>query len=166
MSFAKPCDNRKPREAGEVSIIADNAGGITLPASSRSPQKNAPRSRKDNMDTSLDWMIAAGIPAEEMEQIMEKEKRAKEITDCYEKAMGYNPLPWNKLEPLKRFLLTKSPAEIKQFAAWSRREYSTFTPAKARLYPEMVRDLFPQAFLAQDESHGDKVTDALDRFMR
>jgi hypothetical protein len=106
------------------------------------------------MNTGIDWMIAAGIPKEEMEKVLEQEKHAKEITDCYEKAMGYNPLPWAKLEPLKRFLLTKTPEEIKQFAAWSRKEYSTFTPAKARQYPEMVRDLWPQAFQVE-ETHED-----------
>ena len=97
----------------------------------------------------LEWMIAGGVSTDEIERILEKEKRAKEICDCYEKSMGYNPLPWSKMERLKRFLLTKSTDEIKQFAAWSRKDYSTFTPAKARQYPDMVIDLFPQAFLTE-----------------
>ena len=99
----------------------------------------------------IDWMIAAGMKNEEIEKMLAKERHEKEITDLYEKKMGYNPLPWAKLEPLKRFLVTKTPEEIETFAAWSRKDFSTFTPAKARMFPEMVRDLWPQAFLEKIE---------------
>jgi hypothetical protein len=63
--------------------------------------------------------------------------------------MGYNPLPWwsnRDLLALLKFLLTKSPEEVKTFAAWSRRQYSTFDPAKARQYPRRVIEFWPQAF--------------------
>ena len=98
---------------------------------------------------SIEWMIAAGVSKEEIEKVLEKERRAKEVCDCYEKNMGYNPLPWGKLERLKRFLMTKTTDEIKTFATWSKGKFSAFTPAKARLYPDMVIDLFPQAFLTE-----------------
>lgn len=98
---------------------------------------------------SIEWMIAAGVSSEKIADLASKERRSKEITDCYEKEMGYNSLPWAKMGRLQKFLLTKTPDEIKQFAAWSRKDYSTFTPAKARQYPDMVIDLFPQAFLTE-----------------
>jgi len=114
----------------------------------------------------IEWMIVGGVSNDEIEKVLEKEKRAKEVCDCYEKSMGYNPLPWNKLERLKRFLLTKTTDEIKTFAVWSRREYSTFTPAKARQYPEMVVDLWPQAFPeVVTELRGDSVHSAVEAFM-
>jgi hypothetical protein len=97
----------------------------------------------------IEWLIVAGVSSEEIAAMNEKEKHAKEITDCYEIAMGYNPLNWAKMDRLKRFLLTKTTDEIKTFAAWIRKEYSTFTPAKARQYPDMVIDLWPQAFIPQ-----------------
>jgi hypothetical protein len=117
---------------------------------------------RSNMETSIDWLIAANVSQAEIERILEKEKRAKEVCDCYEKSMGYNPLPWGKLESLKKFLMTKSTDEIKQFAYWSRKEFSTFTPAKARQYPEMVKDLWPQAFPTE---HKIDVTGAVDAFL-
>ena len=98
---------------------------------------------------SVEWMIAAGVSSGEIADLTAKERHSKEITDCYEKEMGYNNLPWGKLERLKKFLLAKTPEEIKQFAVWSKGKFSAFTPAKARLYPDMVIDLFPQAFLTE-----------------
>jgi hypothetical protein len=50
------------------------------------------------------------------------------------------------LDRLRRFLVTKSEADIRTFAAWSRRPYSAFSPAKARSYPQQVVDNWPQAF--------------------
>jgi hypothetical protein len=111
------------------SIISSSEGGV-----------GGDESKVVEIPKSLDWLIAAGVSSEEIEKTLVKERLSKEITDCWEKEMGYSPLPWMKLEPLRRFLITKSCAEIKIFAKWSKREYSTFTPAKARLYPEMVKD--------------------------
>ena len=99
----------------------------------------------------LEWMIAAGMKPDEIDRLLTKERNAKEICDLYEQKMGYNPLPWTKLARLKRFLVTKTPEEIQTFAAWSRKDYSTFTPAKARQFPDMVIDLWPQAFLTKIE---------------
>jgi len=100
---------------------------------------------------SIEWMIAGGVSMDEINKVLEKEKRANEMRSCYEKAMGYNPLPWNKMKRLEKFLLTKTEDEIKTFAAWSRKDFSTFTPAKARLYPDMVIDLWPQAFYVAEK---------------
>jgi hypothetical protein len=96
---------------------------------------------------SVEWLVVAGVSSEEIEKTLAKERLSKEITDCWEKSMGYNPLSWSKLERLKRFLITKTPEEIKAFAKWSRREYSTFTPASACRFPDKVIELWPQAFL-------------------
>jgi hypothetical protein len=97
-------------------------------------------------NSGIDWLIAAGASPERVNEVLEKEKREKEVTDAYERAMGYNPLEWLKLERLQRFLMTKTVEEIQTFARWCKIEYSTFTPAKARQYPDMVIDLFPLAF--------------------
>lgn len=103
----------------------------------------------------IDWMIAAGVPDEEIERVLEKEKREKDILDHYERVMGYNPLGWDadkKLARLKRHLLGKTKEEITTFAEWSKRDYSSFTPSKARQYPEMVIDLWLQAFAPQADN--------------
>jgi hypothetical protein len=76
---------------------------------------------------------------------------------------------WNghSWERLKKFLLTKTPEEIKVFATWSRASYSTFTPAKARLNPEAVIDLWPQAFPVKEaprELRGEEVKRKFDEF--
>jgi len=110
---------------------------------------NLSNSSSKKVPESIEWMIAAGVSSEKIADLTAKERHSKEITDCYEKEMGYNNLPWGKLERLKRFLLAKTPDEIKQFAIWSKGKFSAFTPAKARLYPDMVIDLFPQAFLTE-----------------
>lgn len=67
--------------------------------------------------------------------------------------MGYNPLEWwsdRKLEKLLAFLMDKTPAEMRTFAEWCKRPFSSFTPVKARQHPELVRELWPQAFAAAD----------------
>jgi hypothetical protein len=100
----------------------------------------------------IDWLVAAGASVDEINETLERECQEETIAALYEKAMGYNPLPWHSerdLEKLLRFLVTKSPDEIKRFAAWSRRPYSTFDPAKARQYPLRVIDFWPLAQEAQ-----------------
>jgi hypothetical protein len=79
--------------------------------------------------------------------------------------MGYSPLAWSgRLDRLRKFLLTKSTDEIRTFAAWSRKEFSTFTPAKARQFPDMVIDLWPQAFpVVNKRSVEDRVSEFMDR---
>ena len=100
----------------------------------------------------LDWLIAGGASQEEVTAVVDNEKRAKVATDTYEQYMGFNPLPWSgKLERLKKFLMTKTEREIRTFATWCKRDFSSFTPSKARLNPDMVIDLWPQAFDGQDQ---------------
>jgi cysteine sulfinate desulfinase/cysteine desulfurase-like protein len=95
----------------------------------------------------IGWMVAgAGMDKQAIQQTLDREKKIREVTEAYEKYMGFNPLEWCKMERLQKFLLTKSVEEIKTFAKWCKREYSVFTPAKARLYPNMVIDIWPMAF--------------------
>ena len=101
--------------------------------------------------SSIDWLIASGADKAQIQAVLDKESKIREVTQAYEKYMGFNPLEWGKMERLQRFLLTKSVEEIKTFAKWCRREYSTLTPAKARQYPNLVIDCWPQAFEKQDE---------------
>jgi hypothetical protein len=121
---------------------------------------------KNSKNSSIEWLIAAGVPSEEIGEVIDKERHSKEITDCWEKEMGYSSLPWAKLEPLRRFLVTRSCAEIIKFAKWSRREYSTFTPTKARMYPEMVMDLWKQAFLEEPKKLKGDRSELLERLAK
>jgi len=76
-------------------------------------------------------------------------QRREEIANLYEQEMGYNPLAWwtnDKLMKLLKFLLTKTPDEIKAFAKWSKRDFSTFDPVKAKRYPLDVIEFWPLAF--------------------
>ena len=116
--------------------------------------------------TSLEFLIAAGASKEEIEKLLKAERHEKEITECYETEMGYNPLPWGKLDHLKKFLLRKTTDEIETFAKWCKRPYSAFGPEKARLYPDMVIDLWPLAFAtAKKQKVGADVEDAVAAFM-
>ena len=107
----------------------------------------SPLQRKISIPEGSDigWMVAGGVPSEEIARQQLKEKQSKEITDLYEREMGYNPLPWGKLEPLKKFLLTKTPDEIHTFAVWSKGKFSPLNPSKARQFPDLVRELWPQS---------------------
>lgn len=96
--------------------------------------------------SSIDWLIAAGAQPDQVQKTLDKEAKIREVTQAYEQYMGYSPLDWGKLERLQKFLLTKSVEEIKTFAAWSRKEYSTLTPPKARQYPQLVIDCWNLAF--------------------
>jgi DNA-binding Lrp family transcriptional regulator len=102
----------------------------------------------------MDWKIMANMTNAEIAAGNEKIQEEKEITDRYEKEMGYNPLPWwtdKGLTRLMRFLMDKSPEDVQRFAAWSKAKYSVLTPAKARMNPAMVIDLWPQAFTDNPE---------------
>jgi hypothetical protein len=112
------------------------------------------RAKIDFSKASPEWAILAG-------QEVNPEAQAARIREDallseYERAMGYNPLDWTspKLDRLRRFLVTKSEADIRTFAAWSRRPYSAFSPAKARSYPQQVVDNWPQAFEPEHHPKG------------
>jgi hypothetical protein len=137
----KPLDQGSQATLPEVVKPLDHNHPLTINESSIKHPANS--SKID----SVEWLVVAGVSSEEIEKTLAKERLSKEITDCWEKSMGYNPLSWSKLERLKRFLITKTPEEIKAFAKWSRREYSTFTPASACRFPDKVIELWPQAFL-------------------
>ena len=93
------------------------------------------------------WQVAGGVPSEEIVELDKTFALRKERTDEYERVMGYNPLNWGskELAPLEKFLAKQSLEDIRRFAIWSKREYSTLNPAKARQYPRLVIDLWPQA---------------------
>ena len=93
------------------------------------------------------WSIKGGLSIEESTRLAEKENAMKERTDEFERQMLYNPLPWGSkdLEPLAKFLAKQTLHDIKRFADWSKREFSPLSPAKARQYPHLVKDLWPQA---------------------
>ena len=95
----------------------------------------------------LDWAVAGGLSSEEISRLSAAENAIKESTDEFERAMGYNPLSWGSkdLEPLAKFLAKQTLHDIKRFADWSKREFSPLSPAKARQYPRLVIDLWPQA---------------------
>lgn len=127
---------------------SDNSSGI----------KQQPLKEKRNQVTpktikSLDWMIAAGVPSEEIARLSKEEQDSKAITDHYEREMGYNPLAWSgNLERLKRFLLSKTPEEITAFAAWSKKPYSPLSPTQARKNPNLVIDCWPQSVTETEAS--------------
>ena len=98
--------------------------------------------------TGIDWLIAAGVGERQIAAMLEKERKREEIARIYERAMGYNPLPWEsnpKLKQLLDFLVTRPTHEIEKFARWSKWVFSGFSPAKARLYPNLVPDIWPAA---------------------
>jgi hypothetical protein len=95
----------------------------------------------------IGWLVAgANLDKQAVQQTLDKEAKIREVTQAYEKYMGFNPLEWRKLERLQKFLLTKTVEEIQIFAKWSRREYSTLRPEKARMYPQLVIDCWNLAF--------------------
>lgn len=100
-------------------------------------------------NASLDWIIAANLSSEEVAAHAAREQREKDTAILYEKSMGYGSLPWwtdKGLERLLKFLLNKTEAEIKDFAEWSKRPYAGLSPLKARQYPNLVIECWPQAF--------------------
>jgi len=114
--------------------------------------------------SSIDWLIASGADKAQIQAVLDKESKIREVTQAYEAAMGYSPLDWRKLDRLQRFLLTKSVEDIKTFAKWSKRQYSVFTPAKARLYPNMVLEMWNLAFekeTVEQNSTQDAVREAI-----
>lgn len=101
----------------------------------------------------LDWLIAAGVKPDALQETLSREQRVRAVTDCFEAAMEYNPLPWSapKLAALQRFLMDKSPEDIKTFARWSRDKYSGASPAQIRKNPELAIDLWKQAFIKKED---------------
>lgn len=99
-------------------------------------------------NASIDWMIAGGVKPEEIQSVLEKEQRRAKVAGLWEELMKYNPLNWENdrvLKALLDFLVERPEEEIRRFAAWSKREYSTFDPVKARRFPREVIELWPTA---------------------
>ncbi len=111
-----------------------------------SPKNEPPKAPPDRMG--IDWLLAAGVPAEEVVAVVQRERKEREVAAAFEQAMGYNPLPWwteRKLSQLLRFLMDKTPEEIQRFAAWSKQNFSPLSPAKVRQYPNLAIECWPQA---------------------
>jgi hypothetical protein len=106
--------------------------------------------------TNLDWLISAGVPNEEIQKLLEKEQREKDITDHYERSMRYQSLNWDspKLRRLKTFLVKQSKEDITTFATWCKREFSSMRPEKLSQYPELVIVNWLQAFPEVEEQDG------------
>jgi len=96
----------------------------------------------------LDWQIATGASSAEIAASQDVSAHEQAVANFYESALGYNPLPWwtdKDLARLLRFLLDKPAEEVTAFAEWSKRKFSTFDPAKARMSPLKVIEFWPLA---------------------
>lgn len=110
-------------------------------------------------EKSLDAAILGGVSSDKIAAIAAKEQHEKDVAASFERAMGYNPLDWwsdKNLQSLLRFLLDKTEDEIKTFAAWSKSQYSSLKPAKARQYPRLVMDCWNLAMPDKPESAWEK----------
>lgn len=116
---------------------------------------------KRELPKSMDWLLASGASAEEMAAQNEQANAEKTLLDLYESEMKYGALDWHgkDLDRLRRFLVKQTPQAIRDFAAWSKRPYSTFDPSKARLKPDMVIDLWTQAVKPAMQEPQEKRTD-------
>jgi hypothetical protein len=102
----------------------------------------------------MDWQLKAGLSSEEIAKHLAREQTEKDRAILYEKCMGYGSLPfWTDkgLGRLLKFLLTKTPEEIKTFAEWSKRPYAGLNPVKARQYPNLVIECWDQAFGREED---------------
>ena len=135
-------------------IQGDTQGGsenVTLPFNSKSISTD----KKDLLENAgIDWKVLANFSDAEIAEHNEREQNYSEKTHEFERSMGYNPLPWDSpaFTRLKRFIPKQSIHDIQRFALWSKRDFSSFTPAKARQYPDQVIDLWPQACPPEDVS--------------
>jgi hypothetical protein len=160
---------KNPRQGSHETIPSDSEGdneglnqGLnqvtsqvkTLPSNPKTKSISYEQEDKVNLlKNSPDWMIAAGVPSEEIARVTSDISAAKKVTDCFEREMGYNPLNWDASgdwKSLKKFLLDKTPEQIKTFALWSKGQYSSLKPVKVRQYPRMAIDCWNLAFEGQD----------------
>ena len=131
------------------SYTPDESSPLDLNKKEQEVNKNNKNSLKKDIASrgGLGWGIALDLPSEELARLSETENSIKERTDEYERAMGYSPLSWGSkdLEPLAKFLSKQTPEDIRSFAEWSKNPYNGLSPAKARQFPRLVIDLWPQA---------------------
>jgi hypothetical protein len=127
----------------DLSIMADRLADAALEVAGITSKENPLQ------NASLDWSIAANMTSEVVAGFAAREQAEKDRAILYEKLMGYGSLPWwndKGLRRLLKFLLTKTPEEIKSFAEWSKRPYAGLNPVKARQYPNLVMECWNQAF--------------------
>ena len=139
----------QPLDLSKSSHWTLDSPATRLESSFNHPINHEKKSRKIELPpgSDLGFQLLAGVPLEEIERQTKEIESAKERTDEFERQMGYNPLPWGdkKLDKLAKFLAKQSLEDIRRFALWSKREFSSFNPAKARQFPDQVIDLWPQA---------------------
>jgi hypothetical protein len=119
----------------------------------RTPEEQASLDKK-KMDAAMPQTQA------DIEKTRERDRKA----NLFEAEMGYNPLSWwtsKDLMALLRFLVTKTDEEIRAFAAWSKRPFSTFDPVKAKRYPLDVIAYWPLAQPQEPEYTGGHRSHAL-----
>lgn len=140
-------------ETGVAALANTELGGsligTTENTTENTSQKVRPSKEKLLQNASLDWAIAANLTSEEVAGFASREQAEKDRAILYEQEMGYGSLPfWTDkgLGRLLKFLLTKTPEEIKTFAEWSKRPYAGLNPVKARQYPNLVIECWDQAF--------------------
>jgi DNA-binding Lrp family transcriptional regulator len=105
------------------------------------------KKRKEELlqNASPDWLLASGASSEKIAELAAREQSEKDRAHMYEAFMGYNPLPWwtdKALTRLLKFLLTKPPEEMRNFALWSRMKFSQLSPVKARQNPNLVIEMW------------------------
>jgi hypothetical protein len=118
------------------------------------------KTRKLPAGSGIDWGIAAGKPSEEIAAENVQFEKEREVAAAWESAMSYNPLSWwsdDDLKTLLRFLLDKSPEDMRKFAEWANRPFSRFDPISAKRAP---LDVITYWKIAVPES--DKTTVTLD----
>lgn len=171
--FAAIGRSKEPSET--VNLVESTELSQVLPAneSTFSPNESSPLDSNKNNKSQLEahekrktplpagsdiaFQMAAGMTSQEIADTNTSKNAENDLLIEYERAMGYSSLDWygNDLERLRRFILTKPVHEIQAFAKWSKRQFSTFDPSKARLKPNMVIDLWPQAQVKQQQPVSD-----------
>lgn len=134
-------------------LESDNPRNTLIGINTETTTKSKPRSSKLPAGSDPAFMMAAGMTSSDIAAANEQANAEKELLDLYESEMGYGVLDWygKDLERLRKFLVKQTAQAIRDFAAWSKRPYSTFDPPKARLKPDLVPDMWPQAVKQERE---------------
>jgi hypothetical protein len=108
---------------------------------------------------SLEWLIASGASGEVIDKLLQKEKIAKEATDCFERSLVVNPLPWDKDSKWRRFKNfvieehQKDPGAFKRFKVMRDADgkYSKL-PSNGRIYddPDLLIAIWPSLFVKKE----------------
>lgn len=134
----------KNLESSFHTIPENDPTSKVLPPNESSPLESNKKNKKNQKlpkGSDLGFALAAGMSSEEIAEQNAEMQTEKDLLGYYEEVMGYNPLDWwtdPALDRLRKFLLTKTKEDIKRFAEWSKRPFSTFDPVKAKRFPNDV----------------------------